>query len=645
MNQLNFFERSVNLVAYNIISHCNIVKLIKLLAGIYLTMTSIAVYGQVKTYVLTATHVTQQIDIKSNEVVQVLFYNHIGNFTFIVNGVADMLGLSEDPINNRGSDVDRLKLPIIAGPATMIVRLDDAFGGKQGIFTTKTTVQSDAAGGPVAPVITTQPASLTVNAGINVTMSVDANGTAPLSYQWRKDGVNVPGATSASLTLGNAQISDAGNYTVVITNAYGSVTSNVTVLTVTAPAIAPNNDLFTNRIPIVGANVCTNSSNQLAGKEVGEPNHADNYGGHSVWWTWTAPSSGIVRIATVGSSFDTLLAIYTGSTVSALTLVAADDEGGTNSTSVVTFNATAETIYQIAVDGWQGAVGNILLNLSPGVATAPYYITPPSQDTRTNYVGSTLKLESYASGNAPLFYQWRRDGVEVPGATNRTFKLVNLQTNQSGNYSVVVSNAVGTITNGVALLRVLPNLGNAPVSIAGQTYDFYITADSRPEAIGTSFATVFDETTFAMPARGGYPAEFGTYTYTKDSPSNVTLFTVTTNLPAVGHQLTFFVAFQTLDSGAFNYVSSVGGLPDENGSGVFTNIVATVPTITSSSTGKTLTLFWPKTATGYRVESVLSLSPPTLWSNVAGSFQTNGSLISIVLPITGGQTFNRLVKP
>jgi uncharacterized repeat protein (TIGR03803 family) len=69
------------------------------------------------------------------------------------------------------------------------------------------------------------------------------------------------------------------------------------------------------------------------------------------------------------------------------------------------------------------------------------------------------------------------------------------------------------------------------------------------------------------------------------------------------------------------------------------------PTVTVLSTGNNLTLLWPATATGYRVESALNLTPPITWSNVTGSFQTNGGSISIVLPFTGAQQFYRLVKP
>jgi hypothetical protein len=86
--------------------------------------------------------------------------------------------------------------------------------------------------GTAAPVITSQPESLTVPAGTNVTFTASAAGTAPLSYQWRLNGTNVPGATSASLTRNNVSSGMAGNYVLVAANAYGSATSRVAVLTV-----------------------------------------------------------------------------------------------------------------------------------------------------------------------------------------------------------------------------------------------------------------------------------------------------------------------------------------------------------------------------------------------------------------------------
>lgn len=84
------------------------------------------------------------------------------------------------------------------------------------------------------PAIATQPQSQTVTAGSSVTLSVVATGTPAPTYQWRKNGVLVSGATGATLALPNVQVSDSGNYTVVVTNLAGLVTSNPASLTVNA---------------------------------------------------------------------------------------------------------------------------------------------------------------------------------------------------------------------------------------------------------------------------------------------------------------------------------------------------------------------------------------------------------------------------
>jgi len=69
------------------------------------------------------------------------------------------------------------------------------------------------------------------------------------------------------------------------------------------------------------------------------------------------------------------------------------------------------------------------------------------------------------------------------------------------------------------------------------------------------------------------------------------------------------------------------------------------PLILTALMDNSLTLLWPTAATGFRVESALSLAPPVLWSNEAGSFQTNAGSVSIALPISGARKFYRLVKP
>src|SRR5262249_12185647 len=84
----------------------------------------------------------------------------------------------------------------------------------------------------VAPATTSQPAGATVAAGKPVTFSVQASGTGPLAYQWLKDGVPIDGATASTYQIARATTSDAGFYTVMVSNAFGKVTSQKAKLTV-----------------------------------------------------------------------------------------------------------------------------------------------------------------------------------------------------------------------------------------------------------------------------------------------------------------------------------------------------------------------------------------------------------------------------
>jgi hypothetical protein len=94
-----------------------------------------------------------------------------------------------------------------------------------------------------APAITNQPASLSATVGTGATFSVVATGTAPLTYQWRKNGTDIAGATAATYTLVSVATADAGTYTVVVTNSAGSLTSTGAVLTVTAAPVGPTTRL------------------------------------------------------------------------------------------------------------------------------------------------------------------------------------------------------------------------------------------------------------------------------------------------------------------------------------------------------------------------------------------------------------------
>jgi uncharacterized repeat protein (TIGR01451 family) len=123
--------------------------------------------------------------------------------------------------------------------------------------------------------------------------------------------------------------------------------------------------MFGNRTVLGTDTGSVTATNLNATKEAGEPNHAGNSGGRSVWWSWTPSVTGMATIDTHGSNFNTLLAVYTGAAPNSLSVVAANDnDGSSGNTSSVSFPAQAGTSYQIAVDGSNGSTGLVKLNWS-----------------------------------------------------------------------------------------------------------------------------------------------------------------------------------------------------------------------------------------------------------------------------------------
>lgn len=124
------------------------------------------------------------------------------------------------------------------------------------------------------------------------------------------------------------------------------------------------NSRFSERLPLGGIDVTETGSNFGAFGELGEPRHDGQSPRRSVWWSWTAPRSGPVIISTVGSTFDTILAVYRGPSFQQFRLVANNDDivDFEITSSEVQFNAAAGRIYEIAVDGFEGEVGNISLS-------------------------------------------------------------------------------------------------------------------------------------------------------------------------------------------------------------------------------------------------------------------------------------------
>jgi len=137
------------------------------------------------------------------------------------------------------------------------------------------------------------------------------------------------------------------------------------------------NDDFAAAVTLSGQSGTVYGDTVDATKESNEPNHAANNGGKSIWWNWTAPLSRPLILSTAGSDFNTLLAVYTGNDLGALSLVGENDDNPPFTFSSVNFTAQAGTTYRIAVDGYAGAFGTVQLAWYSTPIDADIPLLPP----------------------------------------------------------------------------------------------------------------------------------------------------------------------------------------------------------------------------------------------------------------------------
>jgi hypothetical protein len=184
---------------------------------------------------------------------------------------------------------------------------------------------------------------------------------------------------------------------------------------------APANDNFSNAITLSGNSGTTTGSNVAATSEAGEPTFGNS---SSVWWRWTAPGSGTVVFDTIGSSFDAEMAIYTGNTVNALTVVARDsDSGGSGFASRISFAAVSGTVYRIAVTGFSSATGAIQLNWQfTGASTNDNFsnataLSGASGSTAGTNIAATRETgEPEVGGASSVWFRW-----QAPASGSTTF--------------------------------------------------------------------------------------------------------------------------------------------------------------------------------------------------------------------------------
>lgn len=209
-------------------------------------------------------------------------------------------------------------------------------------------------------------------------------------------------------------LSEGPNTIQVVARDFSGNLSAPRVITVAYNPQAPVNDHFVNASPLsLATNVVTAITTAATG-EFGEPNHAFGGGGKSAWWLFTPPTDGLLVLGTTNSSFDTLLGLYLGSAVNALTTVAANDDAYDGSFfSSISQAVRAGQTYRIAVDGYAGAGGNVALDyaFSPGavydlnLAQVGHGLTVPATGVYP-YASNELVTLSAIPGTNFVFAGW-----------------------------------------------------------------------------------------------------------------------------------------------------------------------------------------------------------------------------------------------
>ena len=323
--------------------------------------------------------------------------------------------------------------------------------GPSGIISTDIffTILSSAS----APTIAAQPTGLTNAAGSTAHFTVTANGAIPLSYQWLKDGNpladggNLTGSGTNRLTLANLVTNDSGNYSVIITNALGSVTSSIVALSVILPPtiLAQPQSLVTAAGSSAALNVVADGPAPLT-------------------YRW---------LKNGGSLADGIKFSGTSSNVLTLANLATNDSGG----------------FSVVVANQGGAITSSVATVT---VLLPLKFTMQASN-RAVRLGTNTFFRAAVSGTAPFTFQWFKDsspitnGGDFSGVNSNILAVAVTSTNDSGNYSLFVSNAVSTITSSNALLTTLVR----PVILTQPTNQTVIVSNSAAFAVAVDGTAPF----------------------------------------------------------------------------------------------------------------------------------------------------------
>lgn len=334
------------------------------------------------------------------------------------------------------------------------------------------------------PTITGQPTAVALNLGQSATLSVTATGTAPLGYQWRRNGILIAGGTSDSLTLSGVQAGSAGTYTVTVTNAFGTAVSAAANVAVNTP-------------PVITLQ---------PGPQATVAGGAANY---------SVVASGALPMTYQWRRNGANIAGATANALALTNLVAAD----AGNIDVVVTNAYGSVRSSLAQ-----------LTITSGPA-APVITSQPA--ARSVLAGSAVSMSVAASAAPAPTYQWRRNGTNVSGATAATLALSAAQATDAGSYDVVVTNSAGSVTSSAAALRVFPRAfaGTYFGSFSGGAGSYALLVRDDNTAALLAFLPGVSSVVSALDLT---LTDGGQFNYTQPAAGSVGAFTISGNLAADG---------------------------------------------------------------------------------------------------------------
>ncbi len=413
-----------------------------------------------------------------------------------------------------------------------------------------------------SPVLTVSPANTNIIYGNSVTLTANATGISPLAYQWYNNMTNaISGETNQSLTVTSPAVSASGNYTVVVTNLYGSATSFVTVtINPASLGVTANNDSKTyNGLGYSGGNGATyagfvngDTSSSLGGSL--------SYGGTSQ----NATNVGSYTIIPAGLTSANYTISYTNGTLTvnpastAVTVTSLSNPSGYHASAAFTATLPANATGNVVFTSTGGSISTN--SLVAGSATS-LAITNLARGTNVitvvylgdgNYVVSTNTLNQIVTNHPPVAsnVSYARNAA-VATLKMLVSDLLTNATDVDGDSLTLVT--VGTSTNGITPMIsggwVLYANTNAVADQFSYTVsDGYGGTNSAPLTINIDSTPLFGQSTVASTSGGTATLNFvgiPTYSYSVNRSTNLTDWIIiwTTNAPTSG-------AFQFIDASA-----------------------------------------------------------------------------------------------